>query len=415
MNKIIKNSGKILISGLLIFSLVGCGKVPVLKNGEEAVVTSDAKNISVTEFYEKIKEKYGVNVLVDMIDEMILSDKYKETTKEEKEYIKEKVKEVEDSAKQYNTTFEYLIAYYYGLESKTEFEKFVSLSYRRNEAVKELVKKGLTDKEIQKYYDENILYFDYLKLWIEKVKSNIELCNIIRKKIFIVRLECYHLIQEKETIINDNQLIGNITNFVEKCKREINDVKESAKNVLSIQIGKKKMRLRTKKQHNNMINQNTKSSVSPKVVTNQMSYVPIRPILLNTVENHFLDVKDILEEINSSEQDNPNQINTKEYINSNQPIPLTPLQGSIKVEVPLSTINSLGDNVFQPHKSIKELAQDLTYSELEDESTPVFIEKNQKKFNKDKRDFYSSVEKKINQLDNEFIDLQKSVFSILDR
>ena len=156
MNKIIKNSGKILISGLLIFSLVGCGKVPVLKNGEEAVVTSDAKNISVTEFYEKIKEKYGVNVLVDMIDEMILSDKYKETTKEEKEYIKEKVKEVEDSAKQYNTTFEYLIAYYYGLESKTEFEKFVSLSYRRNEAVKELVKKGLTDKEIQKYYDENI-------------------------------------------------------------------------------------------------------------------------------------------------------------------------------------------------------------------------------------------------------------------
>ena len=87
MNKIIKNSGKILISGLLIFSLVGCGKVPVLKNGEEAVVTSDAKNISVTEFYEKIKEKYGVNVLVDMIDEMILSDKYKETTKEEKEYI----------------------------------------------------------------------------------------------------------------------------------------------------------------------------------------------------------------------------------------------------------------------------------------------------------------------------------------
>ena len=75
MNKIIKNSGKILISGLLIFSLAGCGKVPVLDNGEEAVVTSNAKNISVTEFYEKIKEKYGVNVLVDMIDEMILRRK----------------------------------------------------------------------------------------------------------------------------------------------------------------------------------------------------------------------------------------------------------------------------------------------------------------------------------------------------
>lgn len=27
----------------------------------------------------------------------------------------------------------------------------------------------------RKYYDENILYFDYLKLWIEKAKSNLEL------------------------------------------------------------------------------------------------------------------------------------------------------------------------------------------------------------------------------------------------
>ena len=45
------------------------------------------------------------------------------------------------------------------------------------------------------------------EIYKEKVKSNIELCNIIRKKIFIVRLECYDLIQEKETIINDNQLI----------------------------------------------------------------------------------------------------------------------------------------------------------------------------------------------------------------
>ena len=55
MNKIIKNSGKILISGLLIFSLVGCGKVPVLKNGEDAIVTSNNKNISVLNSMKKLK------------------------------------------------------------------------------------------------------------------------------------------------------------------------------------------------------------------------------------------------------------------------------------------------------------------------------------------------------------------------
>lgn len=155
MNKIIKNSSKIIISGLLIFSLAGCGKVPVLENGEEAIVTSNNKNISVNEFYEKIKDKYGVNVLVDMIDEMILSEKYDETD-EEKEYIKEQIKNIETSAKQYNTTFEYLISYYYGIETKKEFESFLSLTYRRNQAVRDYIEKELTDKEIEKYYKENI-------------------------------------------------------------------------------------------------------------------------------------------------------------------------------------------------------------------------------------------------------------------
>lgn len=155
MNKIVKNSSKIIISGLLIFSLAGCGKVPVLENGEEAIVTSNNKNISVNEFYEKIKDKYGVSVLVDMIDEMILSEKYDETD-EEKEYIKEQIENIETSAKQYNTTFEYLISYYYGIETKKEFENFLSLTYRRNQAVKDYIEKELTDKEIEKYYKENI-------------------------------------------------------------------------------------------------------------------------------------------------------------------------------------------------------------------------------------------------------------------
>ena len=343
------------------------------------------------------------------------------------EDIESKWKDIEDTSNVYKEYFTIMKNSNYKEDNKVFLSSLSEIMSKMNNinGMKELQEKllSLIDKA-----------GNVTEIYKEKVKSNIELCNIIRKKIYIIQLECYDLIQEKEKIINDNQIIGNITeitNFVEKCQRELNNYKENAKNVLSIQIGKKKMRLRTKKQHNNMINQNTITSVSsiPKVVFNQVNYVPMRPILLHTGDNHYLDVKDILEEINvvSGEQDNPNQINPSQEINinSNQPIQmnamigqsLTPLRGPIKVEVPLSTINSLGDNVFQPHKSIKELAQDLTYSKLEgEESTPVFIEKNQKKFyrNIDKYDFYSSVENKINQLDNEFADLQKSVFSILD-
>lgn len=38
-----------------------------------------------------------------------------------------------------------------------------------------LFREKLHIMDYRKYYDENILYFDYLKLWIEKVKSNLEL------------------------------------------------------------------------------------------------------------------------------------------------------------------------------------------------------------------------------------------------
>lgn len=66
-------------------------------------------------------------------------------------------------------------------EYREQFEKSFNLQERIKKENDKQAKKYMLFREklhmmdSHKYYDENILYFDYLKLWIEKVKSNLEL------------------------------------------------------------------------------------------------------------------------------------------------------------------------------------------------------------------------------------------------
>ena len=68
---------KIFIIGLSALALCGCGKIPKLSNGEDAVVTfKDDKKISVNDFYNKIKDTYGLNTLINMIDTYIYEKEF---------------------------------------------------------------------------------------------------------------------------------------------------------------------------------------------------------------------------------------------------------------------------------------------------------------------------------------------------
>ena len=78
---------KKLICILAVLLLVtSCGKVPKLKNGDEAVVTMKDGDISVEELYSEMKEKYALDMLITKIDTAILNNVYK-TDDEEKNYI----------------------------------------------------------------------------------------------------------------------------------------------------------------------------------------------------------------------------------------------------------------------------------------------------------------------------------------
>ena len=57
----------------------GCGKVPKLDNGKDAIVSfKNGDKISVDDFYSKLKDDMGLNTLITMIDTYICETEFKD-------------------------------------------------------------------------------------------------------------------------------------------------------------------------------------------------------------------------------------------------------------------------------------------------------------------------------------------------
>ena len=146
---------KLLISMLVVLICVtGCGKVPKLENGQDAVVTLKGKDISVDSLYEEIKDKYALSVLIDMMDAQILNDKYKDTD-EQKEDIKA---QIEAWISQFGNEATLLQQTYsaWGIDTMDELEDYLKLQYKRNLAIEDYAKEKVSDDEINKFYEETI-------------------------------------------------------------------------------------------------------------------------------------------------------------------------------------------------------------------------------------------------------------------
>lgn len=135
----------------------GCGKVPKLENGKEAIVSfKNGEKISVDDFYTKLKDGMGLNTLITMIDTYILEEEFKD-------YV--------DTAKSNaEATINALITQYDGkdkllaaIQSQTNyqtieaFQDYYYLSYMQSHAIEEYAKKQITDEEIEKYYNDEAI------------------------------------------------------------------------------------------------------------------------------------------------------------------------------------------------------------------------------------------------------------------
>ena len=148
---------KLLICGMIVlFLTTGCGKVAKLENGQDAVVTLSNGNISVDNLYAEVKDKYALNSLIDMMDKQILNEKYG------KELMEEEKSQIEGQISTWLQTFggeQQLLSQtqsYFGVNTMDGLREYLSLQYRRNKAIEDYIKANISDKEIQKYYDDEI-------------------------------------------------------------------------------------------------------------------------------------------------------------------------------------------------------------------------------------------------------------------
>lgn len=145
---------KIAILLTFVFLLSGCHEAKLI-DGKEAIVTFDDKEEGITaeDLYSVLKDKYGTEYMINMIDTYLLEKEYDEDD-DEKKYINDVIKSVKEYATQNNYSYEDYIKNSYGTQTEKEFKEYISLNYRRNKYTEDYTKTTVTDKQINEYYDK---------------------------------------------------------------------------------------------------------------------------------------------------------------------------------------------------------------------------------------------------------------------
>ena len=146
---------KVLILGVCSLLFCGCGKIPTLSNGDEAVVTfKDGDMISANDFYEEIKNSFGLDTLLNMIDKYIFESEFPDEMENGEAYAKAAIDQLRTN---YETEEELLQALqYYGYQTVEAYQNFVYISYMQNVAIEAYVRNNITEEELQDYYDNDV-------------------------------------------------------------------------------------------------------------------------------------------------------------------------------------------------------------------------------------------------------------------
>ena len=144
-----------LIATLLFRCILWPDRIATLKDGTQPVATLTDKTITADDLYTSMKEYYSVNILLNDIDDIILTKKYPSDDEMEKN--------VQSTAEYYYGVYEQSYGYskeefltQYGFSSEKAFLDSLRLDYRKNKYYEDYVLDLITDKEVEKYYNDNV-------------------------------------------------------------------------------------------------------------------------------------------------------------------------------------------------------------------------------------------------------------------
>lgn len=159
------------LATVLVVILIWPDRIAKLENGLEPVASIDGLTVTAEDLYEDMKEIYSVNNLLDIIDNKILEEKYPETD--------EMNTELNDQAENYYNMYNQYYGYSKeefltksGFGSERAFIEYLRLQYRRTQYTDDYIKEQITDKEIEKYYDDKVYGDINTKHILVKVSSS---------------------------------------------------------------------------------------------------------------------------------------------------------------------------------------------------------------------------------------------------
>ena len=145
--------GGILLT-ILVVIIIWPDRIATLKDGTQPVAEINGYTVTADILYEDMKEVYSISSLLDKIDNKILEEKYPET--------EEMNDELKEEAENYYNIYEQ----YYQMDKETflsnnfgsekAFIEYLRLQYRRNKYTEDYIKSLISDKEIEKYYNDKV-------------------------------------------------------------------------------------------------------------------------------------------------------------------------------------------------------------------------------------------------------------------
>ena len=162
--------GGILVT-VLVVVLIWPDRIATLKDGTQPVATIDGMTLTADELYEDMKEIYSVSSFLDKIDTKILTDKYPDTDEMDDE-VKTEAENYYKSYEQYYKMSKEDFLKQNGFNTEKKFLEYLKLNNRRTKYVKEYTENEVTDKEIDKYYEDEVYGDINTKHMLVKVDSS---------------------------------------------------------------------------------------------------------------------------------------------------------------------------------------------------------------------------------------------------
>ncbi|MBD1380718.1 peptidylprolyl isomerase [Metabacillus arenae] len=151
------------IAATSIFALGACNN----SGGDsEVVAETKAGNITKDDFYEAMKDRFGQDVLTEMVHEKVLSDEYKVSDKEIEE-------ELDKLKQQYGQQFDLIIQQ----QGEDVVKEMVKVDVLRKKAAEKDVK--VTDKEVEEAYEQQKGQINASHILVEDEKT----ANEVKKKL----------------------------------------------------------------------------------------------------------------------------------------------------------------------------------------------------------------------------------------